>query len=194
MNTSLPMSKWAVQAKATAFGNYIDPDRMLIDLPNMVFVELDVPEYERNGLGRMIAKTLRYEFMDLKRFGCEAMSIGADSSRPHMIYEDMRPVVLGTFTEVQDKAPAIAKALYERRYGPEMVALGVASAISMKVDPANVEDMARLVAFLNKYHRRASWMESHSMEVRMANMEALVGAGSAFDWARIFPGIETGEL
>lgn len=194
MSANISMSKQAIKAKTTAFGNYIDPDRKLIDLPNMVLVELTVPEYERNGLGRMVAKTLRYDFTDIGQIGCEAMSIGADSSRAHMVYEDMEPVALGTFAEVEAKAPAIAKVLYQRRYGPEMIALGVLRGIEMEINPESAEDVARLVAFLNKYHRRASWMETHGMEVRMANMEALVGNPAPFDWVRIFPEVETGEL
>lgn len=194
MNATLPMKEWAVKAKTTAFGNYIDPERKLVDLPNMVLVEVDVPEYERNGLGRMVAKTLRYDFTDLGQIGCEAMSIGADGSRAHMIYEDMKPTVLGTFAEVEAKSPAIAKVLFQRRYGPEMVALGVLRGIDMNINPDSPEDVAKLVAFLNKYHRRASWMEAHNMEVRMANMEALVGNPAPFDWVRIFPDVETGEL
>jgi len=194
MDAHLPMKEWAVKAKTSAFGNYVDPERNLVDLPNMVLVEVDVPEYERNGLGRMVAKTLRYEFTDIGRIGCEAMSIGADGSRAHMIYEDMKPTVLGTFSEVEAKSPAIAKVLFQRRYGPEMVALGVLRGVAMNIDPESPEDVAKLVAFLNKYHRRASWMEAHNMEVRMANMEALVGNLAPFDWVRIFPDIETGEL
>ena len=194
MNATLPMKEWAVKAKTTAFGNYIDPERKLVDLPNMVLVEVDLPEYERNGLGRMVAKTLRYDFTDLGQIGCEAMSIGADGSRAHMIYEDMKPTVLGTFAEVESKSPAIAKVLFQRRYGPEMVALGVLRGIDMNINPESPEDVAKLVAFLNKYHRRASWMEAHNMEVRMANMEALVGNPAPFDWVRIFPDVETGEL
>ncbi len=194
MNATLPMKEWAVKAKTTAFGNYIDPERKLVDLPNMVLVEVDLPEYERNGLGRMVAKTLRYDFTDLGQIGCEAMSIGADGSRAHMIYEDMKPTVLGTFADVEAKSPAIAKVLFQRRYGPEMVALGVLRGIDMNINPESPEDVAKLVAFLNKYHRRASWMEAHNMEVRMANMEALVGNPAPFDWVRIFPDVETGEL
>ncbi|WP_298595211.1 hypothetical protein [uncultured Zoogloea sp.] len=194
MNATLPMKEWAVKAKTTAFGNYIDPERKLVDLPNMVLVEVDVPEYERNGLGRMVAKTLRYDFTDIGQIGCEAMSIGADGSRAHMIYEDMQPTVLGTFAEVEAKSPAIAKVLFQRRYGPEMVALGVLRGVAMNINPESPEDVAKLVAFLNKYHRRASWMEAHNMEVRMANMEALVGNPAPFDWVRIFPDVETGEL
>lgn len=194
MKAGNSMQEWTAKAKTTAFGNYIEPDRMLVDLPNMVFVEIDVPEYARNGLGRMVAKTLRYNFVDIGRIGCEGMSIGADGSRPHMIYEDMSPTVLGTFADVEKQSPAIAKVLYERRYGPEMVALGVLRGVAMQIDPEAAEDVAKLVAYLNKYHRRASWMEAHSMEVRMANMEALVGNPAPFDWVRIFPDVETGEL
>jgi hypothetical protein len=160
----------------------------------MVLIEVDLPEYERNGLGRMVAKTLRYDFVDIGQIGCEAMSIGADSSRAHMIYEDMNPVVLGSFEDVEKLSPAIAKVLYQRRHGPEMVALGVRVGVAMGINPEASEDVAKLVAFLNKYHRRASWMESHNMEVRMANMEALVGNPAPFDWVRIFPDVETGEL
>jgi|GEM_PF-2847233 len=194
MNTKIVMAEQAIKAKTTAFGNYIDPDRKLIDLPNLVLVDLAVPEYERNGLGAMLAKTLRYNFTDIEQIGCEAMSIGADSSRAHMVYEDMGPVVHGMFSDVHERAPQIAAALMQRRFGPEMVALGVLRGLSMQIDAAKPEDMAKLVSFLNKYHRRATWMETHSMEVRMANMEAMVGDAAPFDWARIFPDVETGEL
>jgi hypothetical protein len=192
MDATRPMTEWAVKAKTNAFGNYIDPDRTLVDLPNMVIVELDVPEYERNGLGRMLAKTLRYEFQDLNRFGCEAMSIGADSSRAHMVYEDMKPRVLGTFAQVEELSPAIAKVLFERKYGPEMVALGVVRGLAIGTDPTRDEDVERLLTDLARYHRRASWMESHPTEVRFANMEALVGEGASFEWARIFPSGDPG--
>jgi hypothetical protein len=194
MTASQSLAKMAVKAKASAFGNYIDPERMLADLPNMVLVELDLPEYERNGLGRMVAKTLRYEFVDLNQHGCEAMSIGAERSRGHMIYTDMKPVVVGTLKDVEMLAPDVAKFLMERRYGPEMVAVGVLRAASMGLGVATSDEQARLVAFLNKYHRRATWLETHPMDVRMANMEAMIGEGAAFDWARIFPSVETGEL
>jgi hypothetical protein len=194
MNTNLPITDWAVKAKTTAFGNYIEADRNLVDLPNMVLIEVDVAEYARNGLGRMVARTIRYEFTDINQIGCEAMSIGADGSRAHMIYEDMNPTVVGTFGDVEVRSPALAKALLQRRYGPEMVALGVLRGIEMDVNPDAPEDIAKLVAFLNKYHRRASWIEAHGMEVRMANMEALVGNSAPFDWVRIFPDVETGEL
>ncbi len=194
MDATRPMTEWAVKAKTNAFGNYIDPDRKLVDLPNMVIVELDVPEYERNGLGRMVAKTLRYEFQDLGQFGCEAMSIGADSSRAHMVYEDMKPRVLGTFAKVEEMSPPIAKLLFERGYGPEMVALGVVRGLALDIDVSRQDGVERLLLDLARYHRRASWMESHPTEVRFANMEALVGEGAPFEWARIFPSGDPGAL
>lgn len=190
MTSPLP----TIKAKTNAFGNYIEPERPLIDLPNMVYIEVDEPEYERNGLGRMVGKTLRYEFVDIGQYGCEAMSIGADSSRSHMIYEDMKPTVHGTFKDVEAKSPELAKMLFTRNYGPEMVALGVLRGLALDVDPAKPEDVSRLVNYLNKYHRRATWMEAHGTEVRMANMEALVGNPLPFDWVRIFPDVESGEL
>lgn len=194
MTASHSIANTAIKAKSSAFGNYIDPERSLVDLPNMAIVELDVPEYARNGLGRMVAKTLRYEFVDLGQYGCEAMSIGAERSRAHMVYMDMNPIVIGTLKDIEAKAPAVAKYLYERRYGPEMVAVGVLRAVSLGLGVQTAEEQTQLVAFLNKYHRRATWMETHAMEVRMANMEATIGEGAAFDWARIFPDVEAGEL
>lgn len=191
MDVNKPVAEWAVKAKTTAFGNFIDPDRVLVDVQNLAVVELTVPEYERNGLGTMVAKIIRYEFVDIKRHGAEAMSIGADTSRPHMVYEDMKPKVWGSFEAVVAEAPEIAKALVERRYGPEMVVVGVIKALELGIA---VDEIPRLIAFLNKYHRRASWMETHGMEVRMANMEALIGNPRPFAWDRIFPDAETGEL
>jgi hypothetical protein len=185
--------RWTVKAKTTAFGNYIDPSKTLADLPSMVLVEVDSPEYQRNGLGRMIAKTLRYEFVDIGAFGCEGLSIGADGSRAHMIYAEMNPLVLGTASEVADRNPALAKELMKQNLGPEMVALGVLRGVD--TDPDNPASVAKLLAYLNKYHRRATWMESHAMEVRMANIEALVdGVDKPFEWRRIFPNVEAGEI
>jgi len=184
----------AIKARTTAFGSYIDPERELIDLPNMVLVAVDAPEYARNGLGPMIAKTLRYHFVDTGQHGCEAVSIGADSSGGHVIYKDMNPVVLGSLSDVTDRQPAIAKLLFGRHYGPEMVALGCVLCERHDIDGGSPDGLTRLVALLNKYHRRASWMEAHKYEVTMANMEAMVGNGSAFDWMRLYPGVETGEV
>ena len=39
----------AVKAKTAAFGNFIDPDREMVDVPNLSLVEVDLPEYERRG-------------------------------------------------------------------------------------------------------------------------------------------------
>lgn len=193
--TTFDVQKMAVKAKTVAFGNFVDPERKLVDLPNLVLVAVELPEYSRNGLGKMLAKTVRYEFTDLDgQFGCEGMSVGAESSRAHMLYEDMNPVVLGTFEEVTSKAPAIAKILYARHFAPEIVALGVYAGTEMGIDPEKPEDVAKLISFVNKYYRRASYMEAHPMEVRMSNIEALVGESKPFDWTRIFPDIETGEL
>ena len=193
MTKSLSMSKSATTAKTTAFGSVIDPVRKLLALPGMVYVELDVPEYTRNGLGRMIAKVLPYNFSDTEQQLSEAVSVGADASRSHVIYEDMHPTVFGTLSEVLSKNPVIARELYARHYGPEMVAVGIIISARMGLNFNEPESLARLLSFLETYSCRASWMESNILEVRLANAQALVGEGASFDWAQIFPAVDTGE-
>lgn len=170
----------AVPAKTTAFGNFIDPDRKLFDAPSMSLIEVDLPEYTRNGLGRVLMKVIRYEFTDIKQFGLEGMSIGADTSRGHMIYEDMNPVVVGaTHSEAQAKAPAeVVKMLYQQGLPLELVTLGALRHAEFPTD-------AELLGFLEKYHARASWMETHSVEVRFSNLAALTGDEEVFDWDRL---------
>lgn len=175
----------SVKAKTTAFGNFIDPDRTLVDLPNLSLVEVDLPEYERNGLGRVLLKVVRYNFEDIGKYGVEGMSIGADSSRGQMIYEDMNPVLVGlTHTEAQAKAPAeIVKALYQKGLPLELVTLGA-------LRHAEFESIDALAMFIEMYHHRASWMEVHPVEVRFANIEAMTGDTAVFDWSRLIPASE----
>lgn len=172
----------AVKAKAAAFGNFIDPDREMVDVPNLSLVEVDLPEYERNGLGRVLLKVVRYHFEDIDKCGAEGMSIGANSSRGQMIYADMNPVVVGqTHTEAQEKAPAeVVKALYQRGLPIELVTLGA-------LRHAQFPGIDELVQFIELYHKRASWMESHPVEVRFANIEAMTGDTAVFDWPRLIP-------
>lgn len=174
---------YAVKAKTAAFGNFIDPDRELFDAPNMALVEVDVPEYARNGLGRCLLKVVRYHFEDIDKHGVEGLSIGADSSRGHMIYSDMNPVVVGhTHSEAQAHAGTpdrVLKALYQRHYPMELVTLGALRHAQFD------GDIDKLAEFVESYHRRASWMETHPVEVRFQNIEAQSGEPMPFDWESI---------
>lgn len=170
----------AVKAKTTAFGNYIDPDRTLFDAPNLALVEVDLPEYQRNGLGRALLKVVRFHFTDTDQFGVEGLSVGADSSRGIMVYEDMNPRIVGiTHLEAQSSAPAdIVKVLYQAKLPPELITIGALRA-------AQYPSIDSLLEFIKTYHARASWMEVHPAEVRLQNMEASIGAPTAFDWTRL---------
>lgn len=173
-----------IKAKVSAFGNFIDPDRKLVDLPNMALVEVDLPEYARNGLGRALMKVMRYQFTDLGAFGVEGMSLCAETSRGQMIYEDMNPQMVGlTHTEVQNRAPKeLIKSLYAGNLPIEMITLAA-------LRHQDFPDLDALVAFLDKYHRRASWLESHPVEVRFANLEAeFTGEAVQFPWFRLVEG------
>jgi hypothetical protein len=174
----------AVKAKSTAFGNYIDLERKLADLPHLAFVEVDVPEYTRSGLGRVLMRVVRYHFQDIDKYGVEGMSLGADSSRGHMIYEDMNPTVVGmSHEEIQSRVPGdVLKPLYAEGLSVELVSLAV-------LRHARFASAAELLAEVSQFHRRASWLEAHPVEVRFANIEAASGEASAFDWERLLAGV-----
>lgn len=176
-------TKGCVKAKTTMFGNFIDPDRKLIDLPNLSLVEVDLPEYERNGLGRVLLKIVRYDFEDIGQYGVEGMSIGADSSRGQMVYEDMNPIVVGlTHSEAQSKAPPdVVSALYKSGLPLELVTLGA-------LRHAQFPNIETLIEFIDMYHLRSSWMEVHPVEVRFSNIEAMTGVPTVFDWSRLTSG------
>ncbi len=145
-----------IAAKTTTFGNFVDPDRELVDIAHQSLVLVDLPEYARNGLGRaLLGRVVRYHFADLDAYGSEGMSIGADTSRGFLIYKDMNPVVVGkTHAEAQANsgAPdALIKELIQRGLPIELVTLG-----ALRHD--DFDSVDTLVADIEQYHARASWM------------------------------------
>lgn len=174
-----------IPAKTATFGNFIDPDRELVDIQHRSLVLVDLPEYARNGLGRaLIGRVVRYHFSDIDAYGAEGMSIGADTSRGFMLYRDMNPVVVGaTHAEAQANsgAPeATLKALYQRGLPIELVTLGA-------LRHAEFATVDELVANIEAYHARASWMELHPVETRFQNIEAQSGNEATFDWDHLLP-------
>lgn len=174
-----------IAAKTTTFGNFVDPDREMVDVEHQSLVLVDLPEYARNGLGRaLLGRVVRYHFDDIGAFGSEGMSIGADTSRGFLIYKDMNPVVVGkTHAEAQvaSGAPeATIKALYQRGLPIELVTLGA-------LRHGDYDSVDALVAAVEEYHARASWMELHPVETRFQNIEALTGNETAFEWDRLLP-------
>jgi hypothetical protein len=172
-----------IEARTTTFGNFVDPDRELVDIEHQSLVLVDLPEYARNGLGRaLLGRVVRYHFSDLSAFGSEGMSIGADTSRGFLIYRDMNPVVVGknhTEAQANSGAPeATIKALYQRKLPIELVTLGA-------LRHAEFESVDALVADIEQYHARASWMELHPVETRFQNIEAQTGTETPFDWDRL---------
>lgn len=170
----------AIVVKSTNFGNSIDPGRKLVDMATASLVEVELPEYERNGLGKALLKVVRYYFEDLDAYGVEGMSIGADTSRGFMIYEDMKPVVAGkTHRDAMASAPpGLVKALIHRGLPIELVTLGVLRSSEFK-------SVDKLISFIEMYHQRASWMESHPFDVHLANVESETGDVAVFDWPSI---------
>lgn len=174
-----------IAAKTTTFGNFIDPDRELVDIGHQSLVLVDLPEYARNGLGRaLIGRVVRYHFSDIDAYGAEGLSIGADTSRGFLIYKDMNPVVVGkTHAEAQAHSGApetTLQALYQRDLPIELVTLGALR----HAEFATVDD---LVAHIEAYHARASWMELHPVETRFQNIEAQTDSEATFDWEHLLP-------
>ena len=138
-------------------------------------------QYQRNGLGRALLKVVRYRFTDINQYGVEGLSVGAGSSRGHMVYADMNPVLVGhSHIEVQGKhSKAVVEGLLQKGYPLELVTLGALRAQQFD------GDIDSIAAFLEMYHARASWMETHATEVRFSNLEAQGGAAKPFDWGRL---------
>lgn len=172
----------AIKAKSSAFGNFIDPQRELFDAQQLALVRVDLPEYANSGLGRALLSVMRYEFTDLDgKFGLEGMSVGADSSRGVMVYADMQPEVVATsHSELHERNPELAEALRKRGYPPELISIGVLRASETDT---SFEGLCR---FVEVYHARSSWIESHPVEVKFANLEAMAG-GSGIHWDRVLP-------
>ena len=172
----------SIKARSAAFGNYIDPQRELFDAPQLSLVQVDLPEYANSGLGRALLSVIRYEFTDLGgAFGVEGMSVGADSSRGMMVYKDMQPtVVAASHAELHARNAELAESLRKVNLPPELISIGVLRAAEAAM---SFEDLYR---FIEVYHARASWIESHPVEVKFANLEAMSG-GSGIQWSRVLP-------
>ena len=172
----------SVKAKSGAFGNYIDPQRELFDAPQLSLVRVDLPEYANSGLGRVLLSVMRYEFTDLDgKFGVEGMSVGADSSRGIMVYLDMQPeIVAKSHAELHERNPELAEKLRAKGYPPELISIGVLRASETD---SSFDGLCR---FIDVYHARASWIETHPVEVRFANLEVMAG-GTGINWERVLP-------
>lgn len=172
----------AIKAKSSAFGNYIDPQRELFDAQQLALVRVELPEYTNSGLGRVLLSVMRYEFTDLDgKSGVEGMSVGADSSRGIMVYQDMQPEVVATsHAELHERNPELAEKLRKYGYPPELISIGLLHAGETD---SSFDDLCR---FINVYHARASWIETHPVEVRFANLEVMAG-GAGINWKRVLP-------
>lgn len=171
----------AVQASSAAFGNYIDLQRELFDAPQLALVRVNLPEYEYSGLGRALLSVMRYEFTDLGKHGVEGMSVGADSSRGIMVYEDMQPeVVASGHAELHERNPVLAEQLRKKGYPPELISVCLLRAGDTR------DGFEQLCHFADVYHARASWIETHPVEVRFANVDVMMG-GTGIHWDRVLP-------
>ncbi len=175
-----PVLDQYVTANSRAFGSFIDPERVLFDAPQLSLIEVDLPEYHWAGLGRVLLQCLRYHFTDLGVYGVEGMSVGAESSRGVMVYEDMHPaMVAANHWELHETAKDVAEALRKKGYPPELISVAV-------LRSKTITDFERLCNFIDVYHARSTWIESNPVEIRFATLEAM-GGGTGVDWERALP-------
>jgi hypothetical protein len=158
-------------------GHLLDHDHELVDLPNGALVLVDLSEYRREGLGKALLRVIRFRFEDKRdgksgkfdgQFGAKGASVCADSTRDIMVYADMNPVVVGLDNaEIRTNAPQhLSQRLYAEQLFPfELHTL----ALLRSTDYPNYDD---LIAFVKHYHERASWIESHPMDVTFDNLAA----------------------
>lgn len=145
------------------------------------FVELALPEYAAAGLGKAFCRAKRFKCRDTGRYGYIARAICADSSRFLIVTTLMAPVVLGhSHDELQAGAPSDwLLALYDQGMPIELVSLAAVRA-------SQFQEVGELVEFVNYYHKRASWLEAHPLDVAIANLESQSGAAIVFDGSRLF--------
>lgn len=146
------------------FGCCVSIARGLVDFPNGSLVEVDLPHYKRMGLGKALLRVVRYYYKDINRYGLAGISLGADTSCLHMVYDDMNPVNHGqSQSAIQRDAPSeITEALYSMGVAPELVTL---AAIRYREH----DSIDSLIRFIKAYHEQASWLESHPVEVMYSN-------------------------
>jgi hypothetical protein len=151
--------------ETTTLVHYLSPDRKAVDFPDGSLLEVELPEYERAGLGRALLRVLRYKFTDLNTFAVEGGALCANGSRKIMVYADMNPVWVGNnHTEAQSRAPKeLLQRLYGERIPVEYVTLG---ALRYEQFP----DYIQLAAFIQRYHEKASWIEANPIAVMFENI------------------------
>lgn len=164
----------AVQCESLVhFGGFVSCKRELVDLPDGSLVEVDLPHYKRVGLGRALLRVVRYYFSDINRYGVVGISIVADTSCLHVVYEDMHPMNHGqSQSAIQARAPLeLVKELYSIGFAPELVTLGA-------IRYREHESRDSLIRFIETYHKQASWFESHPVDVIFSNIETRFDANA----------------
>ena len=74
----------------------------------------------------------------------------------------------------------VVEKLRAKGYPPELISIGVLRASETD---SSFDGLCR---FIDVYHARASWIETHPVEVRFANLEVMAG-GTGINWERVLP-------
>ena len=173
-----------IDVSAKAVAAWCPPGRDLVVLSGTPIVELALPEYAAAGLGRALCRARPFRIKDREgQTGTFARSICADTSRLLVVTEDMAPTVLGqAHDEIQARSShGTLKHLFDAGFPIELVTLGATRADQF-------ETLDLLTEFVRLYHRQASWLESHPLDVAIARLEleSRPGASLVFEGTRLF--------
>lgn len=172
-------NKGEIEVAAKAIAAWLPVGRELAQIGGTPIIELALPEYAAAGLGRALCRSRPFRCDQAS--GTIARSICADTSRFFVVTTDMQPHVVGlTHGQVQALAPApTVRHLFDEGFPIELVSLGASRANQFP-------DLDQLTEFVRLYHRRASWLEGHPLDVAIAKLESQLGATLVFDGARLF--------
>lgn len=181
--------KQAVAVEAASFMSAVSPTRRRVDVDNLAYVAFDLPEYSRNGLGKAIGRVTRYmpqgrvsEKEKVVGAVCIAAIVCADSTRDHILYQDMNPKVLGASQPaVIAYLPAtVQRYLSANGWSFDMQALAGAYYCANGITLERDEDIEGFVATVLQYPLQAHYLESNPLRTLLDN-----DMGSVVDWKKV---------
>jgi hypothetical protein len=160
-----------------------------VDVDNSAIVAFDLPEYSRNGLGRAIGRVTRYmpqgrisEKEKVEGAVCIAAIFCSDSTRDHILYQDMNPKVLGTSQQAMIAClPAtVQRYLSANGWSFDMQALAGAYYCANGITIERDEDIEGFAASVLQYPLQAHYLESNPLRTLLDNETGIV-----VDWKKV---------
>ncbi len=181
--------KVSIPVEAASFMSAVNPSRRRVDLDNFAFVAFDLPEYSRNGLGKAIGRVVRYmphgrvsELLKIQGAVCIAAIFGSDTTREHILYQDMNPKLLALSQQALiEFLPASAQRyLSANGWALDMQALAGAYLVANGLTVDRDEDIEGFAAKVLQYPLQAHYLESNPLRTLLDNE-----TGCVVDWKKV---------